>query len=489
MPAGEGRAGIGRSTANVDAPIMREHPRRARPGGRSLRDLIVGTLLLSMMVGPVPPAQAHQPTGRINFVPSHFNGLDRCHGPDVRCTGDPGETNEGQIATDNFDGIDSRYNFRAGATPETRYYEWYHCVVESPSPFDPGDCVFIGRDDTPTLSTPPPGIDPVATFELAWDIPPLSQAAYHRRIVTLACIEGPPSDPTHCRSDVVHIHLDDASDTTDHPPTTSGQFLNLAHGSTVPKEGFTAIAYTSQEDIGRILFCLDRGVNPTEGHYFNASPAAGCDPGSARDTVPDDSGQCTSVPAGIDCWEVRIDPPDNDEFSLGIVEQDDPGAPFVESGTADCEGDTTVGGDEANTGDDCQLDKIYLTSSATAPPPPTPVPGPEPLPSGAPAACAGEGELNPVVGTDDRDVLQGTGEGDVMCGLGGKDVIRGLGGADLLMGGGRGDRLVGAGGNDRLRGEAGPDMLVGGGGRDRLAGGPGRDGCRTGAGRDTVSGC
>lgn len=448
--------------------------------GRGTRRALLGCMLILLVAGFVPPAMAHAPAGQLSFVPSHFNGQDRCHGPDVNCTGDPGDSNEGQMATDHFDGIDSFYRFRAAATPETQYFDWYNCIVGG-NPFDPGECQFIGRDTTRMLSTPPPGIQPVAVFELTWDIPPIAATGgFARHLFTLACIDGPPPIPptrSHCEDDQIRIHFDDASETTDHAPTTSGQFLNLTHGGAVPNAGFTAIAYTSQDDIGRILFCLDRGVNPTPSGYFNASPAAGCDPGSARDTTANDSTQCSSVPPGTSCWEVLIDPPDNSEFSLGIVEQDDPTSP-VESGTSDCEGDTEVGGDGANSGDDCQLDKIYMTSSATAPPPPTPVPLPGGQTPAALATCqAGDSALNPVAGTVGNDTLVGTKERDVICGFEGRDVLRGLGQSDLLLGAAGDDRLVGGGGNDRLRGQAGRDVLIGGGGRDRLAGGPGSDRC------------
>jgi Ca2+-binding RTX toxin-like protein len=163
------------------------------------------------------------------------------------------------------------------------------------------------------------------------------------------------------------------------------------------------------------------------------------------------------VPPGVDCWEAHIDPPDDAEFSFGIVEQDDPTAP-VESGAGDCEGDTLVGSDGSNTGDDCQFDKIYLTSGPPAP--------------GGPA-CPGflNDARNQVVGTPGRDKLVGSKGSDIICGLGGKDVLRGKAGRDVLLGG------------------AGGDRLFGGPGRDKLHGGPGRDLCRGGSGRDSLSRC
>jgi hypothetical protein len=454
------------------------------------RCVLCVTILISLVGVPSPPALAHQPVDLASFVPSHFNGQDRCHGPDTNCGGDAGDNNEGQMATDRFDGIDSIYRFRAVSTPEARYYEWYHCR-DLTSPYTGGPCTFIGRDDTPVLSTPPPGVSPVAIFEFDWDIPdpsvapPLGQDVY-----TVACIDGPPSTPNHCKSDPINLHVDDFA-TPDHAPTTSGQFVNLSHGGVVANAGFTAIAYSSADDIGRILFCLDPGTNAITGD--NLSPAGGCN-GSPRDAEPNDSPGCQSVPPEILCWEADVDPPDNSEFSFKIVEQDDPRSP-VESGSGDCEGDTDVGGDGGNTGDDCQLDKIYLTSLASPPGAPGP-PGP-PGPPGAPGPPGGQPECpgfdddprTQIVGSAEDDVLQGTAEADVMCGLGGDDVLSAFGGADLLLGGGGRDRLRGQQGSDQLRGEQGRDALGGGAGPDRLDGGPARDLCRGGRGKDVETRC
>jgi hypothetical protein len=447
----------------------------ARRANRSVAGrILVCACILIVLVGVLaPPVAAHKPVGQASFVPSHFNGQDRCHGPDTNCGGDAGDNNEGQMASDWFDGIDSVYRFRAVATPEARYYEWHHCR-DGTSPYTGGPCTFIGRDDTPVLSIPAPGVNPVAVFEFAWDIPsvapPLGQDVY-----TVACIDGPPSTPGHCESDAINLHVDDSSTTADHVPTTSGQFLNLTHGGAVANAGFTAIAYTSADDIGRILFCLDPGTNAITRE--NLSPAGGCG-GSPRDPQPNDSPGCTSVPAGISCWEVNVDPPNNSEFSFSIVEQDDPSSP-VESGSGDCEGDTTAGGDEANSGDDCQLDKIYLTSLVSPP-----------VSAGAPR-CPGfkDDPRTQVVGSGSDDTLHGTAERDVICGLGGDDILNGFGRADVLLGGEGRDRLRGQQGADLLRGEDSADQLRGGGGPDRLDGGRQRDSCRGGKGKDRETHC
>jgi hypothetical protein len=427
---------------------------------------LTGAVVGVVLIATTTPAAAHEPGDLLNLHPSHFNGDDRNHGPDIEggVDGDAGETNEAQYASDRFDGLDQLYNMRAVATADALYYEWYQCEATS-SAFDPTTCQQIARDTTPTLTTPPPGVPQAAVFEATYDIPPNLQFA--RTFRTIACIDMPPSPP-HCRGDRTVVHFDDASSMSDHPATDSGQLIQPTHGAAVTNSGFTAVGYTSEGDLGRILFCLDAGTGP--GRPENVSPSLGCDQGSASDPTPDDSPGCTSVPAGVDCWEATTDPPDNAEFSLGIVEQDDPAA-RVSSGAGDCEGDTFVGGDGTNEGDDCQLDKIYVTSLAVLPGPP------------AAATCPGFREApHQVVGGPEADTLQGTPNRDVICGLGGGDVLRGLGKGDVLIGGEGDDRLIGKAGPDQLRGGSGSDLLRGGKGKDRLTGGSGMDRCAGGPG-------
>jgi len=412
---------------------------------------MVVSVLTAPILGPVPPALAHAPGALLNLEPSHYNGDGREHWPH-----NEGQTNEAQTASDTFDGVDSLWTLRAIASPEARYYEWYEC--------ESGTCRLIARDSTPTLSTPAPHLAQVAAFEATYDIPSALQVR-RRTFRTFACIEGPPRTEDHCVEDQTGIHFDNGQDTSDHAATDAGQITQPAHGAAVANAGFTAVAMTSESDIGRILFCLDVGTNPFTAE--DANPADGCDEGSVADPIPDDSPMCTPPVPGADCWEVHIDPPDDSEFSLGIVEQDDPTG-RVESGRGDCEGDTLVGGDGANTGDDCQLDKIYLTSVLNPP-----------SPGGQTCPGFETDPRNQVVGTPAGDELLGSKGPDVICGLGGRDVIRGKGGRDVLLGG------TGA---DRLFGGPGKDLLKGGPKRDRLRGGPGRDRCR-GGGKDTLISC
>jgi hypothetical protein len=412
------------------------------------------SLIIVLVMAPAGPGSAHEPTAHMSLNPSHFNGDGFGHGPDPS-----GNNNEAQIIGD---ALNQRFMFRGIASAETRYFEWYICDSPGQNPF-PGGGSQCGdpaaRDTEPTFSSPPGGLAQVATFSAPYDV-----AIDASRVVqAVACIDGPPANFQHCRRNSVDpVHFDDSA-TSDHPATDSGEIIQPGHGASVLNTGFTAVAHTSESDIGRLFFCLDVGTNPATGE--TAEPRTGCDAGSGADSSPDDSAACTAVPAGVDCWELTIDPPDNAEFSLGIVEQDDPTA-FVESGSGDCEGDTAFIPDTSDLGDDCQLDKIYVTSLATL------VPG---APQGPTCPGFQNDPRNQIIGTQAGEELLGSPKGDVICGLGGKDVIKGKGGKDVLLGGPGPDRLFGGPKNDLLKGGPKNDRLSGGPGRDRCVGGPGRD--------------
>jgi RTX calcium-binding nonapeptide repeat (4 copies) len=430
---------------------------------RRRRGALTILAILAFMAGAAPSA-GHEPTGHLLLAPSHFNGdgVDGSHGPDAN-----GNANEAQIVGDAFDG-NNTYMLRAIAAPETKYYEWYLPCPPGANPFQPpfgkGECGNpVARDDTPTFSAPPPGAQQVAAFSAPLDITMDGNVG----VKGVACIEGPPSRAAHCITGAVDpVHLDDAS-TTEHVPTDSGEFIQPGHGATVLNAGFTAVVFSSQSDFGRVFFCLDVGTNPATAE--DASPQTGCDGGSAFDATPNDSPACSGVPAGVHCWEAPIDPPDDAEFSLAAVEQDISTVPHAESGSGDCENDSQFL-DGTDNGDDCQLDKIYLTSLPTLPQAPS---GP---------ACPGfkNDRRNQIVGTKKGDELLGSKAADVICGLGGNDVARGLGGKDVLLG---------AGGKDRLSGGPKADLLKGGSKDDRLNGGPGKDKCRGGGGRDSLVSC
>jgi hypothetical protein len=439
----------------------------------------VGALLgaVALVLVTVGSGSAHEPVAHLSLQPSHFNGDGNFfgHGTDTS-----GENNEAQVAGD---ALNQRYLFRGIAAPEARYFEWYLCTSTGQNVFR-GDCgPPAARDDSPTFSAPPGGAAQVAAFTAPFDI----NLDGPRVVQAVACIDGPPARFQHCRNFRIDpVHFDDSA-TADHPATDSGEIIQPAHGGAVQNAGFTAVAHTSQSDIGRVFFCLDIGTNAATEE--NVQPRNGCDPGSAADNTPDDSSLCGSVPPGVDCWEVTIDPPDESEFSLGIVEQDDPTG-LVQSGQGDCEGDTAFILDpEGDLGDDCQLDKIYVTSLAN---PPTQGPqGP---------TCPGfrNDKRNQIIGTSGSDELIGSPNADVICGLGGNDVMRGVKGNDALVGGpgndkGAGgpgkDRAIGGPGKDRLAGGAKGDVLKGGPKNDRLNGGAGIDACNGGPGRDREISC
>jgi Ca2+-binding RTX toxin-like protein len=457
---------------------------RARQSGA------VGVVALLLLL-PALAAWAHQPAAHRQFMPSHFNGrADHAeHGADDNSDGDPGETSDAQIAGDLFDGIDNLFTVRAVADTQTRFYEWYECV--GTRTFDPDLCRRLARDDTPTLSSPPSGVGQVAAFEAAYDIAPPTREGIHT-FLALACIEE-TTPRGHCRGDASGVHFDNSSSTSDHPATESGQILRPIHGQAVANSGFTALGFTSQTDIGRVLFCLDIGTSPTT--ESGANPATGCNEGSTWDPVPDNSSVCNvQAPPNSDCWSATINPPDNMEFSLSIIEQDDPTA-RVSSGTGDCEEDTLVGGDGVNGGDDCQFDKIYLTSLANPPPPP---PAPWPFPGEPPPELTGEGQNKCAgqtatqVGTAGDDVLVGTEGDDVILALGGNDVVKSRDGNDVVCGGPGNDRLrMGnseKGGADMAFGQGGRDKLFGQGGRDVLRGGAKKDLIKAGSGKDRLFG-
>jgi hypothetical protein len=413
-----------------------------------------------LVIGGASLTAAHEPSAHRLLNPSHFNGdgTGGNHGPDSN-----GESNEAQIAGDLFDGRNDAYMFRSVASAEAKFYEWYLCPSEGANPYREECGQAVARDEAPTLSNPPPGAPQAAAFSAPYNI-----AVDGDQVVKgIVCIEGPLARPAHCRlTAVAPVHFDDAA-TTEHPATDSGEFVQPEHGATVLNAGFTVVAYSSQTDIGRMFFCLDIGTSPVAGE--DVSPLGGCDAGSTLDAEPDDSPGCTGVPAGADCWEVTIDPPDNSEFSLAMLEQDDPTGE-VSSGQGDCEDDSLVVPTDPTDGDDCQLDKLYLTSLPTIPGAPT---GP---------ACPGfkNDKRNQIIGTKGKDELVGSKRADVICGLGGKDVIRSKGGKDVLLGGG---------GPDRLSGGPSKDVLKGGPKNDRLNGGPGVDRCRGGAGQDRLASC
>ena len=84
-------------------------------------------------------------------------------------------------------------------------------------------------------------------------------------------------------------------------------------------------------------------------------------------------------------------------------------------------------------------------------------------------------EIEPIVGTEDDDVLTGTNGPELIDGLGSNDLLQGLGGNDTLLGG-SGDDLISSGnGNDEVEGGTGNDNISGNAGNDNITGDDGRD--------------
>jgi hypothetical protein len=395
-------------------------------GRRSSVRLLVLSAVTIVVAFQGLPSAGHEPSAHRLLNPSHFNGDGSGGGSQVR---------EAQIVSDAFDGRNRGYELRAIASRATRYYQWFSCPPGG-RPFR-GECNLLVRDATPYLSRPPVGIPRVATFSALFNI----AAGVHanRDIVGMACIDGPPARPAHCIFQRLDVHLDDADDVTDHPVTDSGRIAKPLHGRSVANEGFRAVAFTHATDIGRLFFCLDLGTSPAQRE--NVRPHTNCDPGSGADPTPNDGLGCPGTePAGSECWSLLINPPNNQQFSLSIIEQDNV-AGTASSGSGDCENDTLLpnpGGDDSAGGDDCQLDQVYLTSRVICP-----------------------GQANDprrqIKGNAANNLLVGGARGEVICGLAGNDVLRGRGGNDLLLGG------------------TGNDAMNGGAGRDRCIGGPGRD--------------
>jgi hypothetical protein len=371
------------------------------------------------------PSAGHEPSAHRQLNPSHVAGNGVADHPD------PGQAREAQMVSDRFDGRNRAYELRSIASRATRYYRWYNCPSATSRPFR-GDCTLIAQDATPYVSRPAPGIPRVRSFTGRFDIQDGVRTSRH--IAGMACIDGPPARPAHCIFERLNVRVDGTGE------TDSGQIVRPKHGRSVPNEGFRAVAFTAATDIGRILFCLDQGTSPTQRE--DARPRANCGvgSGSVADDTPNNGLGCASVPAGADCWSVQINPPNNQQFSLSIIEQDD-SANEVQSGSGFCEGDTDLpnGGESDNNGDDCQLDQIYLTSRVICP-----------------------GHANDprrqIKGNSGNNVLEGGPGGQVICGLGGNDTLRGGRGRDLLLGGRGNDLLNGGAGRDRCIGGLGTDV-------------------------------
>jgi hypothetical protein len=455
------------------------------------------------------PVFAHTPPdNNANFNPDEFNGDGV---PQGDATPTVGAVKEAEIIADAEDGFGTAYELRAVADSQTAFYEWYNCT-QAANPAVPGAaCQPIASDTTPDAAPTPPGEGTAAAFSGSYNVPSTSETdalliadavgpGGIRDIYGIACNSdatagGPPFNTSHClpndvsagapvepaapggcalattpNSCVADIHLDDSQTTTPgHAATTNGRIQALVtasktfigdeiHGAGLKNgDTLTAIAFTSAGGVDAVQICMDQGSDdetgnddpPTQTGGAVPVPRAGCTH-SGTDTSPTPGGgaACNAaapVAPGGDCWAVTIGVPNaNNVFGVSLIEYNDldntEGATF---GTGDCQGAFV-----STNGDDCQLDKVYVTTTlageGVAPPPPTPVPTP-PTP---PARNCPAG-FKALRGTPGNDKIRGTSDCDKIRGLGGDDNISGKAGDDVLIGGRGDDLLNGRSGNDK----------------------------------------
>lgn len=97
-------------------------------------------------------------------------------------------------------------------------------------------------------------------------------------------------------------------------------------------------------------------------------------------------------------------------------------------------------------------------------------------------------EIETVVGTDKKDIINGDDLPNTIKGSKGPDNLGGQGGDDVIYGGDAKDAIGGGEGNDRILGGDGPDTIFGGPGRDTITGGDKADQVFGGGDADTVEG-
>jgi hypothetical protein len=324
---------------------------------------------------------------------------------------DTGETKEAEIAADTPHEVGSTYPLRSVSFTDAVLYEWWDCDDTAGDEFTTGQCSLIATDTTPNPSTAPFLAPVVNAWSGEFNIPAAEEGS-NRHIRGVACASdysagtANPSAASHCTHDttdssdagigVEDMHFDDSSSTADHGERTTGGRIwaidygfaaapgpdldgDDVHGAVVPNdESFTIVGFTSDPDgagtgttdVDAVHFCLDEDSDPLTPN--DSAPVDGGGTGCDSDTVDTDpdtaSGVCSSLGAPFnlsDCWEATFsggDIPDGDQFAVSMIEYDDAlGGGADISGSGDCEGDT-----RSDDGDDCQLDKIYLTSQAVA---------------------------------------------------------------------------------------------------------------------------
>jgi Ca2+-binding RTX toxin-like protein len=390
------------------------------------------------------------------------------------------DSDEAKVLSDDSVGVGGSAVLRGTAQPTEAVFgfaQWYDCL-ENDTPSMAGDaCTHVAVDTTADAIPLPTGFAPAddgVAFTAFWDIPQASDAALQitadgglgRQFHFAPCLAdgrqgGVPFDDPHCeRTSAAPVHVDNAS--AGHQATTAGRIHQIvtAAGTFVAGAAFdtngaglknnedvTLIAFTSQASPGvdALHACIDTGIVDVDDDN-NDTPdgrGTGCDINEVdEDPTPGGGSAChAAAPAvsGADCWSILLDElPTDDLISILIVEYDDQDAGGAEeSGDGDCAGDSF-----SNSGDDCILDEIVVSTTAQGESPGVQPPVPPPPPPVA--GCTGKR----VNGNARPNVLRGT------CGP---------------------DKIFGKANNDRLLGKAANDLLNGGADFDRCTGGPGRD--------------
>ncbi|HEV3475442.1 MAG TPA: hypothetical protein VG602_08755 [Actinomycetota bacterium] len=497
---------------------------------------IWGVFVACTMVGSLTllatPTSAHTPPdNNANFHPDEHNGDGSAgfaaHGPDVA----GGESKEAEILSDAEDGFGEAEELRAVADGQTAFYEWYDCANQA-NPFATGaaggQCAPIATDTAGDPAPTPPGEGQALAFSGTYNIPTTSQTNNNRDIWGIACASdaragGPPADASHCIPDdvvqpntegtcapgvtpavtpcIANVHMDDSSSTTDHAVTTDGRIAAVVttsrtftgddvHGAGLKiGENTTFIVFTTAGGADAVGICMD--VQSDDETPNNENPGAGVGgcTHNGTDTSPTPGGgtgchASAPVAPGGDCWAISVGVPNaNNHWGASAIEFNDQlNAEGITTGTGDCRGDVTAGA--GGEGDNCQLDKILLSTTsageaAVQPPPPPP----PPPPPGGRRVRTGLCDRNRP-NANRSEILIGTRGPDQICGFGGRDTLRGRGGPDTLRGGGGKDVLAGGGGRDNARGGGGSDSLRGGKKADTLKGGGGKDSARGGPGDD-----
>lgn len=238
------------------------------------------------------------------------------------------------------------------ATIDTAAVEYFICPMAYAG-MDPNvpasGCDQVGLDTTPTVpvSTGVPNVD--EAYEAEIDL--VEEGV--RDFVAWVCTSATVRDTTNCIQEKEDdVTLEDASTGTAASQTSAGEITFPPHGSGVSNLGFTATASTSS-DVASLCFQPDYDEGATTAP--DNGSAATCSGGvvdSAPNNSDDDQTACKCR-----TWSAFINPTDDKEFGLQIIEQPTV-APPADSGQGACSDPATT---------QCQLDSHYLVSSAPVP--------------------------------------------------------------------------------------------------------------------------